>query len=240
MNTMKKVVVAAATILGSSFMLSTHAMAVTYGVDFVDNGHYTTDLDSSLDWLDVTISVSQTYKYVSSQFGVAGEYEDWRYATEIEFNDMISNWTGTKISNTAPSHGHVRHPEGVIDGLHLLLGSTLDTGYIRFSGGTYDSLYGYAEGELWDVTAGLIADTDISTGNHWVATIFDFDRYPEDVDYTDSKAHLESVNSARANLGSYLVRETSPVPVPAAVWLMGTGLLGLMGYSRKKNTQVAS
>ena len=27
---------------------------------------------------------------------------------------------------------------------------------------------------------------------------------------------------------------TTPVPVPAAIWLMGTGLLGLFGYSRRK------
>jgi hypothetical protein len=34
--------------------------------------------------------------------------------------------------------------------------------------------------------------------------------------------------------GSYLVRETTVVPVPAAVWLFGSGLLGLVGIARGK------
>ena len=28
---------------------------------------------------------------------------------------------------------------------------------------------------------------------------------------------------------------TAPVPVPAAIWLMGSGLMGLFGFSRKKS-----
>ncbi len=35
-------------------------------------------------------------------------------------------------------------------------------------------------------------------------------------------------------VGVYLYREASPVPVPAAVWLFGSGLLGLIGYSKHK------
>ena len=33
--------------------------------------------------------------------------------------------------------------------------------------------------------------------------------------------------------GSYLV-QTSVVPVPAAVWLFGSGLIGLIGFARRK------
>ncbi len=34
---------------------------------------------------------------------------------------------------------------------------------------------------------------------------------------------------------SELTIQANPVPVPAAVWLFGSGLLGLMGYSSKRN-----
>jgi len=40
-------------------------------------------------------------------------------------------------------------------------------------------------------------------------------------------------DSATRDIGSYLVR-TSVVPVPAAVWLFGSGLIGLVGFSRRK------
>ncbi len=35
-----------------------------------------------------------------------------------------------------------------------------------------------------------------------------------------------------------LVLETSPVPIPAAVWLFGSGILALFGFSRRKNIAV--
>ena len=36
--------------------------------------------------------------------------------------------------------------------------------------------------------------------------------------------------------GAYMISMTaSPVPVPAAVWLLGSGLLGLVGVARRKN-----
>ena len=34
--------------------------------------------------------------------------------------------------------------------------------------------------------------------------------------------------------GSYLVREMSAVPVPAATWLFGSGVIGLVGFARRK------
>ncbi|MCD2450995.1 VPLPA-CTERM sorting domain-containing protein [Methylicorpusculum oleiharenae] len=34
--------------------------------------------------------------------------------------------------------------------------------------------------------------------------------------------------------------EGSPVPIPAAVWFMGTGLLGLFGFARARKTSVAA
>jgi len=37
-----------------------------------------------------------------------------------------------------------------------------------------------------------------------------------------------------------VVADNSPVPVPAAVWLMGSGLLGLLSYFRNRKTEVAT
>ena len=34
--------------------------------------------------------------------------------------------------------------------------------------------------------------------------------------------------------GSHLVRTTSPIPVPAAAWLFASGLIGLVGFARRK------
>ena len=39
---------------------------------------------------------------------------------------------------------------------------------------------------------------------------------------------------SRSGQGSALLRDISPVPVPAAIWLFGTGILGLIGFSKRR------
>ena len=41
------------------------------------------------------------------------------------------------------------------------------------------------------------------------------------------------VNQQTSTIGTYLV-QTSPIPVPAAVWLFGSGLLGMIGIAKRK------
>lgn len=46
------------------------------------------------------------------------------------------------------------------------------------------------------------------------------------------------VSLSTANGLTFSAISTAPVPVPAAVWLLGSGLLGLAGVSRRKSTAV--
>ena len=41
-------------------------------------------------------------------------------------------------------------------------------------------------------------------------------------------------NITNENVGSFLVR-TAVIPIPAAIWLFGTGFIGLIGIARRKN-----
>lgn len=50
----------------------------------------------------------------------------------------------------------------------------------------------------------------------------------------DMKSNKSFFGSAEVLQGLFLA-EPSPVPLPPAVWLFGTGLLGLVGVARKKN-----
>lgn len=50
-----------------------------------------------------------------------------------------------------------------------------------------------------------------------------------------TEPHLISANHASQSIGSHLVRISS-VPVPAAVWLFGSGLIGLIGAARRKKS----
>ncbi len=241
MTLLKHGVAAAITLAGA---LAFSGVALAAPTDFIDHGHYTTDTNNGLDWLDVTISVNQSYNYVSSQFGSGGEYEGWRYATGVEFNRMVSSWTGSVIADTY--YLRVTHPEGNIDGLHFLLGSTLDTYNVHVYGLTYDERFHSEEGATWDYTLGTIDDLHVDRFGltrdavRSAAYISDNDIYRSYDDKTVAHSNPRYEWERDYNIGNYLVRDTlAPVPVPAAVWLMGSGLLGLLGYSRHRKPTIA-
>lgn len=68
------------------------------------------------------------------------------------------------------------------------------------------------------------------------------------IDSRSSFAFIQSYNTFPitsfpvANTCAFCVdfQQLSSVPAPASVWLMGSGLLGLMGFSRKNKTQVVA
>src|SRR5678816_4482770 len=49
----------------------------------------TRDTEQGLDWLDVPISAGRSYNDVSTQFGVGGDFEGFRYATKDEVRDLL-------------------------------------------------------------------------------------------------------------------------------------------------------
>jgi hypothetical protein len=167
-------------LLSQTFIISTAQAAST---DFFDHDTYTTDSISGLDWLDVTASTNRSYNDISSQFGTGKDFYGWRYATGVEFNALVTNYTG---KNIAPNNTkHVYHQEDKIDGLVSLSGSTIDSHYIHYYGKTYDAFRGYEKGKGLDYTHGLIADSNYYN-NKYLAILWDYDISTSDTDFSDS------------------------------------------------------
>ncbi len=208
--------------------------------DFFNHDTYTSDSLSGLDWLDVTASASRSYNDVSSQFETGGDFEGWRYATGIEFNALVANYTGNPISPT--ESGVIYHHNDKIDGLVSLLGSTLDSSYLKNKEATYDEFYGYKEGSGQDYTFGLLADNLLPNNEHWMALLLD-DESNGYWDYSDARHNFLEDNSIQDHSGSYLVRDSvqlTATPLPASVWLMISGVLSVVGLSRKNKTQLTA
>jgi hypothetical protein len=55
---------------------------------------------------------------------------------------------------------------------------------------------------------------------------------------TTGKLQSYVLGAASLDANGNLTFATTPVPLPAAVWLLGSGLLGLFGVSRRRNTAV--
>ena len=217
----------------------------------IDFDTYFTDTSTSLSWLDVTATVNRSFNDISSQFGVGGEFEGWRYATGLEFNSLLSSWTGipTVVANRTVTTG----TSPSVDGLVTLFGSTLDSLWVERFGQTWDSRNGYAEGEGIDFTLGLLADAfETDASQRKVAAIWDNERNGTATDFYNIDHRQLRVTSAAGDIGSFLVRgalannggstggnggdNTVTVDEPQNHFLFVMGLLGLFLCRRKRKS----
>ncbi len=205
-------------------------------IDFEDKGTYFTDNISGLDWLDVTASINQSYGYVKANMVAGGEYAGWRYASGLEFYDLVAHYT-----DEPTRYERYNTAENTIDGLVEMLGSTLDSHHSYFYGSSYDKLYGYDEGKGWDYTYGFIADTT-PQGEQWLAMLYDDDLYNWRPDVQSAYWGHHKASQDSYSFGSYLVRDSEKVlatPLPAAFWFFSSGLVGIMGLVRKNKNNLS-
>jgi hypothetical protein len=74
-------------IIGIGYLLSVSTLA---NATLIDNGDYTTDTESGLDWLDWTKTLNYTQSEALDEFGGAG----WRIATATEADGLMDNQFG--------------------------------------------------------------------------------------------------------------------------------------------------
>lgn len=181
----------------------------------------TVDTNSGFEWLDLTESTGLSMNEVLS--GVGGFLDmGFRYATTSEISELfaaagISDTTGDSVPENV---------EPVID-LLLLMGITFE--YVS-SGGNNIFSSGYHLPDPPDLSGRTLASAFqlISSGNP-----------PLNLDDSLASAVIATSRSLDRDFsewfdGSYLVRETTVVPLPAAFWLFVSGLLGLIGISKHK------
>jgi len=88
-------------------------LSVRAGAEIVDNGRFTSDTVTNLDWLDLTETRGLSYSYVSSQLASDGQFAGWVYATRQQVNDLLINAGIFKKIKMSPN------PEAVTNLLNL-------------------------------------------------------------------------------------------------------------------------
>ena len=192
----------------------------------IDNGGYTTDDVSGLDWLDLTFTTGVSYNDASLGFGTY-EGGGWRYANNAEvetlFGILFDGYYDTNpagYSDTQSGNAYGAQTSDMVS-FFSLLGSwsytvhTLNYGLYEDEAGLIRMI------GAWCYTSSCQTSRNVVYGTN-LTSVYD-----------------AQTNYSQPSYGTYLVRDNpnyiSSVPVPAAIWLFGSGLLGLVGVARRKS-----
>jgi len=189
-------------------------MTGTVNAALIDNGSFTTDTLAGLDWLDLSVTASTSYN--SAETNNIG----WRYATNSEIEGLFSvafdGYTDTDtIKHNSASNVFGAYADQTEDAQAFasLFG-------ISGVASTFNATLGFYRDE-----SNILRQMGLNQYSSYSLVFSD--------ENTNNWNGYE--NLGVAGNGVYLVRESvSTVPVPAAVWLFGSGLVGLAGIARRK------
>ena len=207
----------------TALVLSSNINAATISIDWQSTGDglITRDTSSGLDWLDLTQTTGMTYDSVIAGQVAGGQFDGWRYASVDEVNTLLKTNFGIDLYASNFTVGPM--PAGLATAISFL-GDTSSSGNAEWTG-------------ITGVTNQKDADRarHLSVGaEYWTTTQTFFNRVDPNLNTS-----YRWDNSFYNGSGSWLVATTpwepaAVVPVPAAVWLLGSGLIGLIGIARRK------
>lgn len=219
--------VAAGVVLGmAAFNPASAGFIQTNDADFgagQDGFNITQDDETGLDWLDVTLSINLSFDFVSTQFGVGGDFEGWRYATTSEVIGFFDN-AGVRDALLGTTGVETLNPKATFDPLVMafldLTGRTLTRSVSAHNASLFDD-GNFADGFVG--RAYVLEWFGTSEGNS-----------PD----SDIRLNGQSASQGFSSTGSFLVRDTdnmqnTDIPEPGTLAIFGLGLLGL-GMTRRR------
>lgn len=179
----------------------------------IDNGDFTTDSTTNLQWLDLTLTRGRSYNDVASQFGAGGEFEGWRHATFSDLNTLFVSlgYSANYLSSPATP--------GMLANI-LLFGITQSRAVPTGAAGVFDDS---ASGSSPSDVGWAILHTEADISNLDGATIVN------DEFTADTASFLQ---------GNWLIRSTATeISEPGTALIMALGIMGI--YFRRRARQAA-
>lgn len=170
----------------------------------------TYDTATGLEWLDITVTAGLSYNQVAAELGAGGAYEGFEFASKQQILGLFSAVGLQEIPNVPEYLGGEAQIQSLLSkwGVTWYLGTGERTEFLTSN------------------TSGL------SSSEHWTGRLF----WLEVGDTGVTTEYLARDNNyGNFTIGSALVRTASPVPVPAAVWLFSSGVVGLFTLLRRRH-----
>ena len=195
------------------------------------------DSSSDLEWLmfdtgDTNFTLGFSLQEAEDSYSDFG----WKLATETQVNDLFDTFfSGLYVDSGDGSQSGIPESETskIIQSRNswlLAFGNDAiiaDDGTVAFNDDNPNVIYS---------TGAYLAD-DGTLGISGIKIDFDFDElslfttlYGPGFTFTDPNP----LNSSYSGDGVFMVRDYAVVPIPAAIWLFGTGLIALFGLARRK------
>ena len=189
------------------------AMSFQVSASLIDNGDFTTDTSSGLDWLDLTVTVNRSYNDITSKLGAGQEFEGWRYATGAEIESFWNAFGGNENYYTGVSSQN----NGLFSNVAALWGDLW----------CHNSGCSTGEGYSFAITA-----EPYSIEHQYMSLASNLPSHTGGIENDFFKALQTSLRlgDGAIGAGSALVR-TTVVPIPPAIVLFISGILGLLGIT---------
>lgn len=185
-----------------------HASLVVLDFLSVGDGLVTKATSTGYEWLDLDFTAGVSYDNVMNGYGNLID-NGFRYATSAE---VFSLWNDQGIVDIG-GMGFNANQQAMVSSLQSLLGYT----YV---------------GPNHKETVGITSDLGIFPGTQNMS-VLSSGNTPNTFYWAAIEWPGPSHDFSDIEVGSYLVRETAVVPLPAAAFLMLSGLLTLVTYTRK-------
>ena len=200
---------------------------------FLDVGNSHWDTTTDLEWLDFSELVNGPmtlgHSLNSAEIAYDVDNGNWRLARYDEVTNLFNRFF---LDFVGDSNGTMLLPEG--DGQSTLIQSR-NSWFLSFGTDAEEGFAPVTSENTVFRSMGLYLAEDLTVQMMGLKLFTDPDL--ETILYGPNYTTAGwDRNTWSDNMGVFMVRDyTPPVPIPAAIWLFGTGLIALLGIARRKS-----